>query len=339
VSRTIIYIDNFLVGHGYTPTIGAYVSELLRKEGYSVITTSDKKNELKRLWDMLLTIYKHRNRSVALITTYSGKAFYFAWLCALWCRILRVPYVPCLHGGNLPTRINNSPALSRQLFGKSFTNVAVSGYLANPLQQRGWKVMIIPNNIHLSTYPFLQRTSCNGHMLWVRSFHEIYNPTLAIQLLHELRKTNPDARLTMVGPDKDGSLATCKELAATLNVDAYVAFKGLLPRDEWIQLSASHDVFINTTNFDNLPVSVIEALALGLPVVSSNVGGVPFLIEDNIDGLLTEAGNLTSFTTAVQRLQNDDVLVQQLSIHARKKAERYDWQAIKIQWHELLQNI
>ena len=65
-------------------------------------------------------------------------------------------------------------------------------------------------------------------------------------------------------------------------------FTGKLSKQEWRDLSKDYNVFINTTNFDNTPVSVIEAMALGIPVVSTNVGGLPFLITDKVDGVLVE---------------------------------------------------
>ena len=87
---------------------------------------------------------------------------------------------------------------------------------------------------------------------------------------------NFDATLAMIGPDVDGSLTKVKDLARKKNLD--VNFTGKLSKPEWINYSKDFNVFINTTNFDNTPVSVIEAMALGLPVVSTNVGGMPFLI-------------------------------------------------------------
>jgi len=79
----------------------------------------------------------------------------------------------------------------------------------------------------------------------------------------------------MVGPDKDSSLGEAKDLAKQLGVAESVTFTGVLPKAQWHQLSEKFDIFINTTNIDNMPVSIIEAMALGLPIVSTNAGGLP----------------------------------------------------------------
>src|SRR5690606_32388170 len=115
-------------------------------------------------------------------------------------------------------------------------------------------------------------------LLWVRSFSQIYNPVLALKIVEILKLKAMEVSLCMVGPDKDGSLQRCKEMATELNLP--VSFTGLLSKQEWIALSRDFDIFINTTNFDNMPISVMEAMSLGMPVISTNVGGLPLLIEN-----------------------------------------------------------
>lgn len=337
--RKIIYVDNFLTGHGHTPTTGTTLVKLFKQEGYTVISTSKKQNKVLRLVDMLFTIVVNRHNSVVLLATYSTSAFYFAWACTIVCRFFRVPYIPCLHGGNLPQRIKDSPKKASQVFANSFMNVAVSGYLQKSMADHGWKSMVIPNNINIDAYPFKQRCDCAPRILWVRSFHSIYNPALAIRILHRLLQTYPSASLTMVGPDKDGSLEQCKALANELGVHKNVIFAGLLSRDEWVKLAADCDIFINTTNFDNLPVSVVEAMALGMIVISTHVGGVPYLVQDEQTGLLVSAGDEDAFVAAIDRVINDKDLANKLCIAARKKAEEFDWNHIKIVWNTLFNSI
>lgn len=339
MSRKIIYVDNFLTGHGHTPTTGTTLVNLFKQEGYRVISTSHQQNKLLRLADMLATIVLNSRNSVVLIATYSTSAFQFAWACARLCRFLHIPYIPCLHGGNLPDRIKASPKKAAQVFAHSYMNVAVSGYLQKSMADNGWKSLVIANNIALDAYPFKPRSRCAPRLLWVRSFHNIYNPSLAIRVLAALLKTYPDATLTMVGPDKDGSLEKCKALAIELGVEKQVTFTGLLSRDEWVKLAAGCDIFINTTNFDNLPVSVVEAMALGLVTISTDVGGLPYLIEDRKNGLLVPPGDEVAFLEALQLVLTDEKLSEKLSVEARAKAEEFDWKNIKVRWNNLFRAI
>lgn len=337
--RKIVYVDNFLTGHGHTPTTGNTLVKLFKEEGYKVIGTSNKQNKALRLADMLFTIAGHRRNAVVLIAAYSTSAFHFAWACSLACRILKIPYVPCLHGGNLPERIKRSPKKAADIFSKSFMNVAVSGYLQKSMAENGWKCSVIPNNIVIDAYPFKLRRTCSPRILWVRSFHKIYDPGLAIRVLHKLVAAHSSATLTMVGPDKDGSLEQCKHLASELGVEKHVEFTGLLSRNEWVAIAKGCDIFISTTKFDNLPVSLIEAMALGMVTVSSNVGGVPYLIENNWNGLLVPAGDEDAFIKAVRRVLSEPCLSEKLSREARKKAEEFDWKNIKVLWSRLFDSL
>ncbi len=102
----------------------------------------------------------------------------------------------------------------RNSLAKQQINVAPSGYLYNAFAKAGFSnIKHIPNTIELENYPFKERLVFKPNLLWVRSFAEIYNPLMAIKVLEKLLQKYPEATLTMVGPDKDGSLALCEEYA------------------------------------------------------------------------------------------------------------------------------
>ncbi len=339
MTKKIIYIDNFLSKHGYLPTIAEVLVKQLRTEGYEIICSSNVKNKALRLPDMLKTIWANRKNSIALIATYSTDAFYFACVCASYCRLLNIKYIPCLHGGDLPGRIKKSRSLSKKIFGKAYINVAVSGYLQQAMQQNNWPATCIPNPINIELYNFKERAACKPRLLWVRSFHQLYNPKLAIHILAKLVPEYPDAVLLMIGPDKDGSFAECIQLAKELKVESNILFKGFVTKEEWTALSVQYDLFINTTNFDNLPVSVIEAMALGMVVISTDVGGLPYLITNNQDGVLVPPLDADAFVSAVNNVLNNPAIANGLSLAARKSAMKYDWSNVRTLWNNLLQDI
>jgi glycosyltransferase involved in cell wall biosynthesis len=99
------------------------------------------------------------------------------------------------------------------------------------------------------------------------------------------------------------------------------------------------DIFLNTTNIDNTPVSVLEAMACGLCVVSTNVGGIPYLLEHEHDALLVPPNDPQAMATAVHRLLNEPDLAERLSRNARQKAAQCDWSIILPQWEALLTSV
>lgn len=304
---------------------------------FQVVSTSEQPNKVLRALEMLGTFFRVQHRSsLVILDTYSTLNFYYAWGFALLCRISRKPYLCYLHGGNLPARLAGSPRMSCALFGYALANVAPSGYLKTALEQAGFNAICIPNFIRIEHYPFVQRSRLRPNLLWVRAFERTYHPEMSIRVFAAIQKTYPEAQLCMVGPDKDGSMERCKLLVARLGLVQQVQFPGQLTKAKWIELSADYDIFLSTPHFDNTPVSVVEAMALGLPVVSTGVGGMPYLIEHGKDGLLSPDADEPAMIGHLRQLLTDSDLAGSLSRNARKKAENFDWKMVEKQWLELL---
>ncbi|WP_055435375.1 glycosyltransferase family 4 protein [Lacinutrix algicola] len=335
--KNILYIGNKLSSKGKTATTIDTLSSALTIEGFNVKSVSNKKNKFLRLLNMLLSIIKNKNwANYVLIDTYSTQNFYFAYLSSQLCRLLNLKYLSILHGGNLPNRLKSSPKLCSAIFNNAHINVAPSEYIKSNFNSLGYhNIIIIPNAIEIENYVFIERDIADIRLLWVRSFSNLYNPKLAVSILKALQDAGINASLTMVGPDNDGSLMDTKAYAKFLKVD--VSFTGKLSKNEWITLSKDYNVFINTTNFDNMPVSVIEAMALGLPVVSTNVGGLPFLIHNEVDGLLVAPNNTDAFVVAILKLKNNKEIKMHLTKEARVKVEQYSWKVVKEKWNSILE--
>ncbi|MBK8982153.1 MAG: glycosyltransferase family 4 protein [Ignavibacteria bacterium] len=332
----ILYAGNILSKHGFTPTVIESLTPKLL-ERYEIISVSDKKNQILRMLDMIYNFLKYRKKlEMVLIDSYSMKAFWFTYILAILCKHFEIPYIPILHGGGYPDRFKSSPEKCSFIFRNSYRNVSPSIYLKEFFEEKGFEVTYIPNFIHINNYRFKKRNSAGPNILWVRSFHETYNPMLAVEILKELVKKYPDAKLCMIGPEKDGTLSRVKEESVNSNLNSSLITTGKLSRKEWTDTSASYDIFINTTNYDNQPVSVIEAMALGFPIISTNVGGIPFLITDKKDGLLVPPESREKFIEEIEKLISDNKLVSEISANARKKAEELDWERVKHKWFEVL---
>jgi len=213
--------------------------------------------------------------------------------------------------------------------------VAPSNYLLEKFKENGFEnIVFIPNSIQLEEYEYKNRIQVQPKLLWVRSFARIYNPEMAIHVFKHIKEKYPNATLTMVGPDKDGSLIETRHLAESLNLN--VNFTGKLSKKNWTDLAKKHDIFINTTHFDNTPVSVIEAMALGLPVVTTNVGGIPYMLSNNENALLINDDKSIEMVNAIEVLINNEELVQKITSNAKVLVCNMDWQVVKLKWMDLL---
>jgi glycosyltransferase involved in cell wall biosynthesis len=221
------------------------------------------------------------------------------------------------------------------IFNNSFINIAPSNYLYEAFYKNGYTNLVyIPNTIELQNYPFIKREVIVPKLLWVRSFSKIYNPIMAIKVLVELKKQYPNATLCMIGPKKDESYIASVRFAKKNKVE--VNFTGKLSKFEWINLSNSSNIFLNTTHFDNTPISVIEAMALGIPVVSTKVGGIPFLLEHEKNALLVSDNDVEDMTTQIKKLLKNPEQTNIIVENARETVNNFDWEIVKLKWIELL---
>jgi len=334
--KNLLYIGNKLSNHGITVTSIETLGLLLEGEGYHLRYASSQKNKLLRLAEMIFkTLQYARKTDYVLIDTYSTYNFWYAFTISQLCRLLKLTYIPKLHGGNLPNRLERNPMLCRMIFKNAYKNIAPSDYLLKAFENRGYAELVyIPNTIEIQNYDYKIREKINPKLLWVRSLSSIYNPEMALKVLLEIKKDFPEASLCMVGPDKENKLAILQNLAHNWNLD--VTFTGKLSKPEWIRLSANYDIFINTTHFDNTPVSIIEAMALGLPVASTNVGGIPFLLEHRKTAMLSEDNDVQAMVANIKEIIQNKELTKLIVEDAAKLVQNFDWNLVRGKWNEIL---
>lgn len=330
-------IGNYLASPRHNRNIWQSLSERLANAGWTVITTSDKENQLLRLLDMLCTVIKGRKKyALAQIDVFSGLAFTYAEFCVSLLRLLKKPIILTLHGGRLPEFAQKFPRRVNHLLKSVEVVVTPSPFLQQSLQIFCASICFIPNPVDLSSSIYRQRSKPIPNLIWVRAFHEIYNPSLAIQVINELKDEFPEIRLTMVGPIKSKSSKNqMMELSVDLMVnDRLVVIPGVA-NSEIPYLLDQSDIFINTSNYDTAPRSLIEAMANGLCIVTTNVGGIPWLVEDQEEALLVPPNDPKAMAAAVKRILTEPGLAAKLSVNARSRAEKLDWSGILPQWETL----
>ena len=331
--KTILYIGSMLSRHGTTPQPIEVLGPLLEIDN-EVIYSSNKKNIIIRMFDMIFTLLINKSKiSFVIIDTYSGWSFYYVLIISALSQLFGIKYIPFLHGGNLESRLKTNSKLSNFIFSYSYINVSPSTYHENNFKKYGYNCITVPNVINLSKYPFKERKVVKSNLLWVRSFQIIYNPLLALKIVKGLiDKGYTKTTLTMVGPAKDSSFDECKAYVKHFSLENHVSILGLKTKDEWIKLSKDQDIFINTTNVDNTPVSVIEAMALGMLVISTNVGGIPNIINGK-NGILVAPQNEEDFINQILLLiKNKNT---NYSKQAREYSLKYDKKNVLKKWNNI----
>ncbi len=335
--NSVLMIGTMLSTVGGLRGVCEALVDRLALKGWRVIAASRNRSKIFRLGDMLVTAVKHRHEyAVAQVDVFSGAAFFYAEAVAWTLRRLGKPYVLTLRGGNLPEFAKSWPRRVSRLLTSAKVVIAPSGFLKEKMECYCPEIRIIPNPIDLSLYPYRRRGPVHLKLLWLRAFHEIYNPTMAVKVVAALAAKNSGIQLTMVGPDKgDGSLQRAQAEVAASMLGEQVHFPGQVPKPEVPRMLAGADVFLNTANVDNSPVSVIEAMACGLCVVSTRAGGMPFLLANEQNGLLVPCGDIDAMAAGITRFLSDSELAGRVSGNARRLAEKFDWSVVLPAWESL----
>jgi glycosyltransferase involved in cell wall biosynthesis len=313
----------------------------LHSRGWHTYITSRRTSRVLRALEIPFQTWCLRKKySVACVDVYSGPAFLWAEAACSVLRALGKPYVLTLHGGNLPEFSREHPGRVQKLLSLAAAVTCPSAYLLAEMRPMRPDLILFPNGLDLTRYYFREPQLHPRHLVWLRAFHEIYNPVLAVEVLSRIRKDYPTVLLTMIGPCKgDGSLQKTKDATRRLGVETAVSFPGAIPKQDVARHLAQADIFLNTTNFDNTPVSVLEAMACGLPVISTEVGGISYLLKDNETALLVPPANAEAMTQALSRLLRETGLAARLARAARQQIAAFDWARVLPQWEGLLERL
>ncbi|HMV83896.1 MAG TPA: glycosyltransferase [Blastocatellia bacterium] len=337
----LLMVFSFLSHTSGSHSVAEDLANKLRDETERIIQVSPFRSGLLRSLHMAATtLWRRRDYDVAIIGLYSGRAFLWGETVAALLHWLGRPFVISMHGGALPEFAAQNPERVKNTLRKATAVTAPSHYLLERMRPYCDEILLLPNPIDLHRYEFLPRRAPQPRLIWLRAFHEIYNPKLAVEVLNLLKAEFPALHLTMVGPDKgDGSRQQTVEAAQSLGMQDRLTMPGGVANSEVPQWLNRGDIFLNTTNVDNTPVSVIEAMAGGLCIVSTNAGGLPYLLEDGEDALLVPPNDPGAMAAAVRRLLTEAGLAERLSRNARRKAESFDWSAVLPQWRTLLRRV
>lgn len=311
---------------------------LFERSGYEVRRASTVRRPIPRTLHHILSILSWRRVDLMVIAVFSGRSFRMAELATLLGRLTGKRMVLFLHGGNLPVF---GPAHRRRVervFQRADAVLAPSTYLADTFRDWGYDVHVVPNVLAIERYEYRHRPAASPNLLWMRTFHEHYDPLMAVQVLDAVRERHPEVRMTMGGADQ-GMLAATREEATRLGVADRITFAGYLTPEGKQEAFASHDVFLNTNVVDNMPVSVLEASACGLVPVATAVGGVPAIIDDGVNGRLVSSGDVEAMAEAVSDLLDDPSTYAAMSAAARDFAEHASWPAVRRLWESELRMI
>lgn len=329
-----LFIGTFLSNSNGSLSVSEFVASKLKFQIKEIKLVSYYKNKIIRLLDILINILSFKGK-IAHIEVYSGYAFMISEFATFLLKIRQKKIILTLHGGRLNEFTKENPNRVKRVLNRANIIMTPSKFLQMAFKENGYNIDYLPNSINLENFPYKRDEIIKNSILWVRAFTEIYNPNLAIKILYEVKKTNPSATLTMIGPDK-GMLKQIMKLINELGLNDSIKIVGPVKNELLHKYYQTHEVYLNTTSYESFGVAIVEAASCGIPVVSTSVGEIPYLWKHEESMLIVNSFNEVVFATEIDKLFHDNKLTNKLSKNARQKAETFDWEKIKTLWLNVL---
>ncbi len=215
--------------------------------------------------------------------------------------------------------------------------VVPSQYLVEVFGRHGLPARPISNFVEFERIPFRARPAPRPVFLSNRNLEPLYNVRCTLRAFALVQQQLPEARLIVAG---DGSeRASLERLTAELGLQ-HVEFRGRTAPAAMAKLYDEADIYLNSPDIDNMPNSVIEAFAAGLPVVTTDAGGIPFVVRNGENGLMVPSGSHEQMAAAALRLLHEPGLAERLSGAARQEClSRYTWEAVRDEWDALYHEV
>ncbi len=232
------------------------------------------------------------------------------------------------HDGRAEDHLTRWP-IARRLMRLASVIVVPSDYLVDVFARFGIDATRIHNVAETDSLPYRERRRPRPIFLHNRGLAPEYNPACTLRAFALIQQRYPEARLTIA---HDGPLRSQLEaLARSLGL-RQTQFIGSVSPAQMAALYDSADIYLMSPNADNMPLSLLECFAAGLPIVSSNAGGIPNIVEDQQTGLLFPPNDHEAMAACALRLLEEPGLAARLARNARAQCDKYSWTEIGPQW-------
>jgi len=279
-------------------------------------------------WPLL--VRELRRADVVHVFSASYSSFLLAPLPAIIvAKLLGRPVILNYHSGEAPDHLRRSALARRVMRDWVDLNVVPSMFLREVLGSFGIAAKVVANTIDRRQFAYRPRDPLRPRLLSTRNFEPHYNVAAVLRAFERVQARHPDATLTLVGfGSQERAL---RALAVERNLRR-VTFAGRVPSSDIHRYYADADIYVQTPAIDNMPLSVLEAFASGLPVVSTNVGGVPAMLTDGVHGLLAPPDDDQAVAAHVIRLLESPAYARQLAAAAVDTCASYEWPVARKGW-------
>ncbi|MEG1555149.1 MAG: glycosyltransferase family 4 protein [Bacteroidales bacterium] len=321
-----------LIIANYKPDLGGIsgqvelLSRNLLNEGHIVRIFSTKKSIIQRLWLIFSLAFAGRKYEIFHIHACSDWGFFPAVLGVMVGKLQRKKIILTYHGGKAESFFDHHPQLVRYFLCKTDANIVLSVFLAKIFDMHKIPYHIIPNILEFKDHILKKRTTINPRFISTRTLTPTYNIGCIIKAFEMVQQQIPSSELYIVG---EGSSRNELEEMVRQKKLKNIHFCGRVKNCEIYSYLEKADIFISSPIVDNQPMSILEAFNAGLLVISSHVGGIPYLIEDGVTGYLFESDNEKQLADCMIKAIQDEKHSIEMIKNGNKELIKYQWQYIR----------
>jgi glycosyltransferase involved in cell wall biosynthesis len=282
-----------------------------------------------RLFPYLAALWRAlRDADIAHVMANSGWAWHLYAAPAIWLARLRgIPVLVNYRGGEAEAFLQRQARWVRPTLRLARVLAVPSGFLQGVFARYGIAAEIVPNVVDLARFAPAEKPTTGQHIIVTRNLEQIYDIPTALRALAKVRARFPAARMTIAGSGPE--LASLQRMAQELGIAEAVRFTGRLDGEQIAALYRDADLLLNPSTVDNMPNSLLEAMASGVPIVSTNVGGVPYLVEHDRTALLVPARDAEAMAAAIVRVFEDAGLRDRIVTAALHACRAYSWDRVQ----------
>lgn len=281
-------------------------------------------------WPLL--IRELRRADLVHIFSASYSSFLLAPLPAIIVsRLLRRPVLLNYHSGEAFDHLRRSWVARMTLQRYVDLNVVPSPFLQGILARFGIQARVVSNTVDCREFRYRVRDLRRRplRLISTRNFEPLYNVACTLRAFALVQARFPETSLTLVGSGSQES--DLKRLATDLRLQ-HVVFAGRIAPNDIAAYYDAADLYVQTPSVDNMPLSILEAFASGLPVVSTDVGGIPAVLTDGVHGLLGHENDSESIAKRIIELIEQPERARQLAAAGRDSCAQYDWETVRESW-------
>ena len=321
----LLLISNYKKGIGGINAQVDLLQSYLQQDGWQADIFSTKGNPIRRCIAFLKLLCKARRYDILHIHACSYWGMVPAVFGILAGKLWRKRTIITYHGGGAEEYFVKHAAFVRRWLGRANQVVVLSGFLKEIFDQYQIPCVVIPNVVILCP-----QTECTTTIapkfISIRHLEPLYNIPCILQAYEQVLKVYPNATLDILGR---GSQREELEAYVEEHQLTGVTFVGQVPNQQIYDYLAKADIMLSAPKIDNMPVSLLEAMNAGLLVISSRVGGVPYMIEDGKTGLLFESENSNDLADKMLWALEHPQEINTMINAAQKEVQKYSWENVK----------